>query len=164
MVNIFSAIHKSGQAFAEKGIVAFFHKEGAEAAAVDEEKSKAGIAALALGGMIKGASILLMGIGVLTALSNPVTAPAVAGYAAVGLLAVSGFTYGKGLEKGGDNLSGLLTFRNELRKGIAEGIREDFRGWRNKKLGKSFDAAAEANKQAPVAAPAAPAPSNAPQP
>jgi len=142
---MFKKIQNAGSSFAETTFADWAQKRMPKKIQnEDPNKAAAGIAAVSAGGILKSVGIVVTSLAVLALLSNPVTPLAALATMSVGLLGLGGAFFGRGMEKGGDKLSGILTFQKELRHGIAETARSEFRDWRAKKFSKSFTQTAKA--------------------
>ena len=149
---LYQTVFDSGISFAENQIV----KATGKFITTDEadRKDNAGLLALGVGGMLKTIGYVALGFTAFVAVTNPVTLAAVAGYAATAALFGSGLVFGKGLEKGGDNLTGLVTFGKDFRNGMVIAAKEDFKSWRAQKAAGPFAAAASPEAATTEAAPA----------
>lgn len=121
----------------------------------EDKKTFSGVAGVAAGGFLKTVGYIGLGLTALTLLANPLSISilSLAGAATLGTAFGSAVAFGKGMQDGGDRLSGVVTMSKNMMKGFAEVIKDDFRQWREPKLKGPFQQASAREQPAPAEAP-----------
>lgn len=157
-------LKKAGDEFATTSFAGLARKLMSKDLNEDDKSTFSGVAGVGAGGALKTIGYIGLGLTALALVANPLSISilSLVGTAALATAFGSAVAFGKGMEDGGDRLSGVVTMRKNMMKGFATVIREDFKQWREAKLKGPFQQASAKEQPAPAEAPK-PAPAPAPQ-
>ena len=141
-------IYQAGQNFAENTLTGWAKKLIPDSQMNDTEKTGiAGALGIGAGNFLKvagGFVAVVSTIGLVAVATSP--ALTVAGMLGLAATAVGGSgtaIFGYGMEEGGEKLSGLKAFSRELRSAVIQTVAQDFKAWRQAKLGNIFSRSAQ---------------------